>query len=94
VNSIADNIRAAICNDRYVFSVHANQKLRKRRIMAWQVVEGMAVATLLRERADADPNPVAEFDQVLPDGTAVKTVWAWISHLGVAKLVTVHCYDW
>ncbi len=61
--------------------------------MAWQVVEGLDVATVARERPDAQPNPVVEFDQRLADGTAVKVVWAWISRPRIAKLVTVHFYN-
>jgi hypothetical protein len=86
----ADNIRLAVHEQRYVFSLHANHRLRARRIMAWQVVAGLDAAKLMLERPNAAPNPVAEFDQILSDGTAVKTVWAWISRHRTAKLVTVY----
>jgi hypothetical protein len=61
--------------------------------MAWQVATGLDAARLVRERPDAAPNPIAEFDQVLPDGTPIKAVWAWIPRDRIAKLVTVHFYD-
>jgi len=56
------------------------------------VVAGIDDAKLIRERPDATPNPVVEFDQTLPDGTPFKAVWAWISAARTAKLVTVHFY--
>ena len=93
MGSLADNIREAVRDERYVFGVHADQRLRERRIPSWQVIAGVDTATVLRERPDATPNPVAEFDQTLPDGTTVKVAWAWISQSRVAKLVTVHFYN-
>ncbi|MGD1278000.1 MAG: hypothetical protein ABR964_12360 [Tepidisphaeraceae bacterium] len=93
MGALADNIREAVRNERYVFTVHANQMLRKRRMVAWQVIAGLDAAKLARERPDAAPNPVVEFDQVLADGTPCKAIWAWISRVRIAKLVTVHFYD-
>lgn len=60
---------------------------------AWQVVAGLADGRLIRERPGDLPNPAAEFDQTLADGTAVKAVWAFVRGAGVALLVTVHFYD-
>ena len=57
------------------------------------MVDGMDTATLIRERPDASPNPAAEFDLLLPDGTSLKSVWSWIAEDRIAKLVTVHFYD-
>lgn len=42
----------------------------------------------------AEPNPVVEVAQVLPDGTEFKAVWSYLRLSGVAKLVTVHFLDW
>jgi len=91
--ALADNIRDAIRDDRYVFGAHVDQRLRERRIMGWQVVSEMDAAKVIRERTDAMPNPAAEFDLVLPDGTSLKAVWSWIARDRTAKLVTVHFYD-
>lgn len=87
-------IKQAVREERYVIGRHANERLRQRRIPAWQVTSGVESGTLVRERSNAKPNPVAEVRQQLPDGTPVKAVWAWIeSDGGVAKLVTVHFFD-
>ena len=93
MGALADSIRVAVRDGRYVFGIHADQVLRDRRIAGWQVVAGLEDAALLRERPRATPNPVAEFDQILADGTPVKAVWAWITDQKVAKLVTVHFID-
>jgi hypothetical protein len=93
LSALADNIREAIDDERYVFGAHADQRLRERRILGWQVLAGVDDATVIRERSDATPNPVVEFNQTLPDGTPFKAVWAWISAERTAKLVTVHFYD-
>ncbi|MGD0387334.1 MAG: DUF4258 domain-containing protein [Tepidisphaeraceae bacterium] len=90
---LAENIRQAVRDERYVFGSHADERLRERRITGWQVVGGLDNAKLLRERSDAVPNPVAEFEQFLADGTPFKAMWAWISAERTAKLVTVHFFD-
>jgi hypothetical protein len=88
-----ENIRAAVAADRYVFSAHADQRLRERRIMAWQIVAGVQHARLLQEKPLEKPNPTVELEQLLVDGTAVKVVWAWMETESAAKLVTVHFFD-
>ena len=90
---IAENIRIAVRQEHYVFGAHADQRMRERKVLAWQVIEGLEHATLLAESPDGIPNPTAEFQQLLPDGTSLKAVWAWISEAGIAKLVTVHFFD-
>ncbi len=69
-----DRIRAAVAADRYVLGLHAADRLQERRISEWQVVAGVAEGRLLCERPDDRPNPAVEVEQVLPDGTAIKTV--------------------
>jgi len=76
-----------------VFGAHADQRLRDRHIVGWQVVAGMDTGKLIRERPDASPNPIAEFDLILADGTPFKAIWSWIEVDRTAKLVTVHFYD-
>lgn len=36
---------------------------------------------------------MSEVKEILPDGTEVKAVWAYLAHSGVAKPVTVHYFD-
>ena len=93
MSALADNIRQAIHDERYVFGAHADQRLRERGILGWQVVAGMDTAKVIRERPNNIPNPVVEFESILPDGTPFKMVWAWISAEHTAKLVTVHFLD-
>lgn len=93
MGKLAVEILAAIRDEHYVFSVHAAQRLRQRRIKDWQVIAGLNEATLIREKPNGLPNPTVEFDQMLPDGVEIKSVWSWIAARSVAKLVTVHFYD-
>jgi hypothetical protein len=88
-----DQIREAVAAQRHVIGQHANERLRRRCIPAWQVLSGLEDGILLKERPDAKPNPAVEVRQVLADGTEVKTVWSWLRQSGVAKLVTVHFFD-
>lgn len=92
MGKLADDIRRAVREERYGFGYHAQKRLRERRIMGWQVVQGMDGAKLLTEREDGIPFPVAEFEQELADGMPIKAVWAWIAATQEAKLVTVHFY--
>jgi hypothetical protein len=90
MGALADKIRQAVRAERYVFGLHADERLRERRIMGWQIVDGLDSAKLIREKLTKGSNPTAEFQQYLADGTPVKSVWAWISSQRIAKLVTVH----
>jgi hypothetical protein len=93
LSALADNIRKAIRDERFVFGAHADERLRERRVVGWQVVDGMGAAKLLRERLREKPNPIAEFELVLADGTPLKAIWSWIAVDRTAKLVTVHFFD-
>ena len=88
-----DRIRNAVATERYVFSDHADNMLRERGIMHWQIVAGVEGARVLSERPQTQPNPTVELEQTLPDGTSVKAVWAYLAALDLAKLVTVHFFD-
>jgi hypothetical protein len=46
---LADNIRQAVRDERYVFGAHADARLRERRIMGWQIVAEMDAGKLIRE---------------------------------------------
>lgn len=88
-----DQIRDAIANERYVIGIHAADQLDERGVLDWQVVAALADGVLLEERPAAQPNPVVEVEELLPDGTAVKAVWSWLARQRAAKLVTVHYFD-
>jgi len=88
-----DRIQHAIRNGRYFFGDHADNMLRERGIMHWQVVEGFEHGHVLTIRPNARPNPIVETEQMLPDGTRFKAVWAFVRRLDHAKLVTVHFFD-
>ena len=93
MGQLLEDVRRAVRVGRYVFSDHADNMLRERGIMHWQVVEDVEQAQLLSERSGTTPNPTVELEQMLPDGTSVKAVWAFIEALDLAKLVTVHFFD-
>ena len=86
-------IRDLAARGDYAFGFHARQRLRERHILHWQVVEGLSTGVLLAERPSTLPNPSIEVEQILPDGTIYKAVWAHLAATEVAKLVTVHFYD-
>ncbi len=93
MGALFEAIKRAVREDRYVFSNHADEQLRERRIVASQVVAGLKQGRLLAERPSDRPNPSVEVDQCLADGTPIKAVWAYVQALDLAKLVTVHFYD-
>lgn len=86
-------VRDAVAAGRYVISNHADDRLRERRIPAWQVEAGVGDAELVQARPDATPNPVVEVEQILADGTPIKAVWSILPYNHAAKLVTVHFLD-
>jgi hypothetical protein len=88
-----DRVRRAIYENRYLFSDHADNMLRDRSMMHWQIVHGIEHGRLLIERPAARPNPVVEVEQILADGTPVKAVWTYVQALDFAKLVTIHFFD-
>jgi hypothetical protein len=86
-------LKILVFEERYVIGQHASERLEERGIMEWQVVAGLANGVLLKERLDAQPNPIIEVSQILEDGTMVKAVWSYLGNSGFAKLVTVHYFD-
>lgn len=91
--SVTANIWEALAAGSFVFSDHADNMLAERGIPHWQIIQGMEQAEELGEYPQARPNPKAEFEILLPDGTPAKAVWSWLAISGVAKLVTVHFFD-
>jgi hypothetical protein len=86
-------LQRLITRDQYVIGLHAAERLEERGIMDWQVVSGVSDGELILERPSAQPNPVVEVRETLPDGTEIKAVWSLLRQSGVAKLVTVHFFD-
>lgn len=93
MGELFDRVRRAVREDRYLFSDHADNMLRERGIIHWQIVQGVEDARLLSERAQTKPNPTVEVEQILSDGLSIKAVWAYVRALDFAKLVTVHFFD-
>jgi hypothetical protein len=93
MGELAERIRRAARENRYLFSDHADNMLRERGIMHWQMLESLEHGTILTERPSTRPNPTVEVEQILADGTPVKAVWAYVRALDSAKLVTVHFFD-
>ena len=86
-------IRQAVLQDRFIVSIHAQRRLRERRIMLWQITGSLDDAEVLNERPGDERGPVVETQQALPDGTNVKVVWSYKATESSAALVTVHYFD-
>ncbi len=93
MGELFDRIKRAVREERYVFSDHADNMLRERGIAHWQVTSGLESGKRVSERPQTRPNPTIEVEQILVDGTPVMAVWAYVSQLDLAKLVTVHFID-
>lgn len=93
MGELFNRIRDVVADNRYLIGAHAANQLDECGIPDWQVVVGVDEGVLLIERPNDDPNPSVETEQLLPDGTTVKSVWSWLPHHRVAKLVTVHYFD-
>lgn len=87
---MGESIRRSLANERYLVTNHADERLRERGIMLWQVVAGTRDSAVCREFPDASPFPKAEFELRLADGTRAKAVWSWSRASGSVRLVTVH----
>lgn len=85
-----ENIKAAIRQDRYIVSWHADERCEERGISDWQIIAGFPDAELLRERPASKPNPSVVIRQQLADGTEVEAIWAYLAESGRAMLVTVY----
>jgi hypothetical protein len=88
-----ERIQLVARENRYFFSDHADNMLRERGILHWQIVEGLQHGKLLAERPNTRPNPTVEVEQLLPDGVPYMAVWGHVRALDTAKLVTVHFFD-
>ena len=93
MGQLFETIQQLVADERYVIGQHAVERLEERGILEWQVVVSLPAGRLMAERSDAEPNPVVEVSESLPDGTAFKAVWSYLPLSNVAKLVTVHFFD-
>ncbi len=93
MGQLADRIRELVRTGRYLVSEHASERITERGFLEWQVIDGTLDGTVIRERPENQPHSAAEFECLLPDGTAFKAVWCLLRVSGFAKLVTVHYFD-
>lgn len=85
-----DSIRDGVRRGEIVVSLHADERCRERGLLVWQIVDASAKGRVISERLGAKPNPVAELEITLPDGTEAVAVWSWMPVSRTAKLVTVY----
>ena len=93
MGKLLDEIRAAVRDDRYLVSWHADERAEERGVTAWQLVAELDRAELVRERPRSKPNPSIVVRQTLIDGTEVEVIWSWLSRSRRAILVTVYFRD-
>ncbi|TVQ53287.1 MAG: DUF4258 domain-containing protein [Phycisphaerales bacterium] len=93
MGQLFQKIKQLVEANRYVVGHHAVERLDERRILEWQIVDGIQNAALQRERPRTQPNPSVEVTQLLADGTEVLVVWSYMREIDYAKLVTVHFLD-
>jgi hypothetical protein len=90
MGQLFDNIRAAVRNDRFLVSWHADERCEERQVAVWQLAAGLEAADLLQERVGSEPHPSIVVRQELVDGAEVEVVWAWMADSKRAVLVTVY----
>jgi hypothetical protein len=90
MGQLFNTIRQLVVQEKYALSIHVLERLRERKIVQWQVIDGITQAVLLSERPNTLPNPTVELQQQLADGATIKVVWALLSNQQAALLVTVH----
>lgn len=90
MESLWNKIQDLVLNDRYLIGLHASERLEQRKIMEWQVVIAIEAAIFVDENWESLPNPTVRVRELLPDGTEVLAVWAYLQRSQLAKLVTVY----
>jgi hypothetical protein len=90
MKSLYDKIKQAISREKVVFSLHADNRLRERGVVRWQVVEGFALGELVGSHPANQPDPKILVRQTLADGSEVMAVWAFVESIRSAKLITVY----
>jgi hypothetical protein len=90
MGKLFDRIRAAVREDRFLVSWHADERAEERDVSVWQLVAGLDSAKLERERPTSKPHPSVVVRQELVDGTELEVIWAWLPESRRAMLVTVY----
>jgi len=93
MSALYDRIKAAVLDDRYLVSWHADERCEGRGVTVWQVVSGLEQAVLVRERPQSKPNPSIVVRQDLPDGSEIEVIWSWMAESRRAILVTIFFRD-
>jgi hypothetical protein len=93
MSALYDRIKAAVLDDRYLVSWHADERCEDRGVTVWQVVSGLEQAVLVRERPQSKPNPSIVVRQDLPDGSEIEVIWSWMAESRRAILVTIFFRD-
>ena len=90
MGKLFDRIRAAVREDRFLVSWHADERSEEREVAVWQLVAGLEEARLERERPASKPHPSIVVREALADGSEVEVIWAWLPESRRAMLVTVY----
>ncbi len=90
MGKLFERIRAAVRDDRFLVSWHADDRSEEREVAVWQLVAGLEEAKLERERPASKPHPSIVVREELVDGTEVEVIWAWLPESCRAMLVTVY----
>ena len=90
MSRLFDQIQEAVAADRFVIAWHADERCEERGVAPWQLAASLPEARIIRERRHTKPNASVVLRHMLPDGTDVEAVWAWLSRSRRAKLVTVY----
>jgi hypothetical protein len=93
MGKLFDEIRAAVREDRWLVSWHADERCEERGAAIWQVVAEIEHAELVEERPHAKPNPSVRVREILASGREIEAVWSWLAESRRAKLVTVYYRD-
>jgi hypothetical protein len=76
VGQLFRKIVDAVSNDRVMVSVHADDRLRERHLLIWQVASGIEDGKLLHEHPNAKLFPRIEVEQLLAEAMKMKAVWS------------------
>ena len=90
MGKLFERIRAAVRDDRFLVSWHADERSEEREVAVWQLVAGLEEANLKRERPVSKPHSSIVVREELVDGTEVEVIWAWLPESRRAMLVTVY----